>query len=262
MKDAIKYFHLGHVSLTAIVILALEQQVIGYGLVVIGLVTLLPAPSLFRRHMALIHVALAVLGSVEIGTTTKFPLGPIMGIALLLSVAGPYLYLRVRHNDHTIKFPFRSGTPWTRRDITYIFVIIFAAYLILPPMLRSADSYLNWVIDPGLWGWLESYIGLNMVGFWDELFFVSTVFALLKRHFPLWAANLGQATLFTSFLYVLGFQGWAPLVIFPFALSQGYMFNKTHSLTYVLAIHLTIDLILHLTLIELNHPEWINFIIT
>lgn len=248
--------------MTAITILALQQQVMGYLLVLVGLVALLQAPSVFRRHIALIYAALAILGSVEIGTTTKFPLGPIMGVALFLSVAGPYLYLRFRYNDHTIKFPLRSKTKWTRRDITYIFVIIFAAYLILPPMLRSGDSYLNWVIDPGLWGWIESYVGLNMVGFWDELFFVSTVFALLKRHFPLWAANLGQATLFTSFLYVLGFQGWAPLVIFPFALSQGYMFNKTHSLTYVLAIHLTIDLILHLTLIELNHPTWINFIIT
>lgn len=262
MKQYLQYFQLAWLSVATVLMLALELKLAGYVFIATGLGLLVFAQPEFRRHFVLIYFALAALCSVEIGTTTEFPLGLIMGIALVLAVAVPYFVLRYRHNDRTITFPFRSKTPWSKRDIAYIFISIIAAYLILPLMLRSGDSYLNWVIEPGLWNWVESYVGLNMVGFWDELFFVSTVFALYKKHFPLWAANIGQAVFFTSFLYTLGFQGWSPLVIFPFALSQGYMFNKTHSLTYVLAIHLTIDLILHLTLIELNHPDWINFIIT
>ena len=36
----------------------------------------------------------------------------------------------------------------------------------------------------------------------------SIVFALLRRHFPFWQANLLQAVVFVSFLWELGYRGW------------------------------------------------------
>ena len=56
------------------------------------------------------------------------------------------------------------------------------------------------------------FIGVNAVGLWDELFFICTAFALFRRHFPLWQANILQATIFVSFLWELGYQSWGPLL--------------------------------------------------
>ena len=45
------------------------------------------------------------------------------------------------------------------------------------------------------------FVGTNALGTWDELFFICTCFALLRRHLVDWQANLIQAVLFTSFLW-------------------------------------------------------------
>ena len=82
---------------------------------------------------------------------------------------------------------------------------------------------------------------MNAVGTWDELFFICTCFVLLRRHFPLWQANLLQAVIFVSFLWELGYRAWGPLLTIPFALLQGWLFAKTRSLGYVLTVHLLFD---------------------
>jgi hypothetical protein len=68
--------------------------------------------------------------------------------------------------------------------------------------------------------------------------------------------------MWTSFLYELGFRGWGPLLIFPFALSQGYVFKTTKSLLYIITVHLTIDFMLFLVLIHLHHPEHLRIFLT
>src|SRR5438105_3569702 len=128
-------------------------------------------------------------------------------------------------------------------------------------MLKSSGSYVNWTVDPGVSNLVRFFIGTNALGIWDELFFVSTVLGLLRRHLAFPIANLTQSILFTSFLYELGFRGWAFLVIFLFALVQGYIFKKTESLFYIITIHLTFDLILYLALIYTHHPSWMPIFI-
>lgn len=49
-------------------------------------------------------------------------------------------------------------------------------------------------------------------------------------------ANVLQAVLFTSFPFELGFQAWGPVMIHAFALVQGYIFQLTRSLTYVVCV--------------------------
>ena len=88
------------------------------------------------------------------------------------------------------------------------------------------------------------FIGVNAVGLWDELFFICTVFTLLRRHFPTVAGQSPQAMVFVSFLWELGYQSWGPLLTFPFALVQGYIFNRTRSLPYVVSVHLIFDCVL------------------
>jgi membrane protease YdiL (CAAX protease family) len=52
------------------------------------------------------------------------------------------------------------------------------------------------------------------------------------------------------------------VVIYLFTLLQGWVYYKTHSLLYVVAIHLAVDLILYLVLIYLYHPDWLSIFIT
>lgn len=216
----------------------------------------------FRRNIALVYGCAALLGLTPINTSTEFPHTLTMGIPIFLVVFGPYYISKYIYKNHLVRFPFGRGREWKKREVGYILFTAIVGFLILPPMLRSGNSFHNWEILPGTYNLLESYIGLNVVGIWDELFFVSTVLGIFRKHLSFWPANLAQAVFFTSFLYTLGFQGWCPAVIFPFALSQGYIFKKTDSLLYVLTIHLTLDLVLHLTLVYLHHPDWLPFFIS
>ncbi len=83
-----------------------------------------------------------------------------------------------------------------------------AGWLILPFYFITSGVYMNWpVVDtPDLIARL--FVGVGAVGIWDELFFICTVFALLRRHFPDWQANILQAIVFVSFLWELGYQAW------------------------------------------------------
>ena len=93
------------------------------------------------------------------------------------------------------------------------------------------------------------------MGTWDELFFICTCFALLRRHFPVWLANLLQATIFVSFLWELGYREWGPLLTVPFALVQGFLFARTGSLLYVLVVHLLFDAIVFMAIVHAHNPD-------
>ena len=116
------------------------------------------------------------------------------------------------------------------------------AVVLLPFYFISSGAYQNWpaVHEPD--AVIRLFIGVNAVGIWDELFFICTIFTLLCRHFPVWLANLLQATVFVSFLWELGYQSWGPLLTIPFALVQGAIFRMTRSLSYVVTVHLLFDL--------------------
>lgn len=185
-----------------------------------------------------------------------------MGIPLVLAIALPFIITRYLYKEKTIRFPFHHGRNWYKSEILYILITATIAYLLLPFYLRDTGAYLNWTVPTDPQGLFVLFLGTNGLGTWDELFFVSTVFAILRKHFPFPLANAAQAVLFTSFLFELGFTGWAPLVLYPFALSQGFIFKKTDSLLYVITIHLTLDLILYLALINAHHPGWLHIFFT
>jgi membrane protease YdiL (CAAX protease family) len=103
---------------------------------------------------------------------------------------------------------------------------------------------------------------VNAVGLWDELFFICTVFALLRRHFPMWTANLLQAVGFVSFLWELGYQSWGPALTVPFAVLQGYIFQRTRSLAYVVTVHLSFDLIIFMILVHAHTPALFDVFVT
>ncbi len=249
-------------SLATIVLVALQVKPLGFSLLALGLASLWLCRRDFAKNIALVWLAVGVLGLTPINTSTAFPHTLLMGVALFLTVFVPYYITRHLYKNKLVRFPFGHGREWKKKEIAYVGLTAVVTYLLLPFMLRATGSYHNWDIQPGAWNLAVSYVGLNIVAIWDELFFVSVVLGILRKFMPFWVANLTQAVIFTSFLYTLGFQGWSPILVYIFALSQGYIFKKTDSLLYVLTIHLTLDLVLHLTLVYLHYPTWLPFFIT
>lgn len=98
------------------------------------------------------------------------------------------------------------------------------------------------------------FVGVGAVGIWDELFFICTVFVLLRRHFHDATANVLQAIVFVSFLWELGYRAWGPALTIPFALLQGFIFLRTRSLAYVVTVHLLFDAVVFLVLVHAHNP--------
>ena len=208
--------------------------------------------------LALIAVGLTAMSLVPITTDISTEHMMVMGTAMILAVGIPYSVSRFITKDHAIRFPIRTGQPWTRAEKWYLPAVLVIGYALMPVYMIRTGVYTNWpaVSDPD--GIARLFLGTNVLGIWDELFFICTAFTLLRRHLPDWQANLLQAVLFTSFLWELGFHSWAPFFIFPFALLQARLFTVTKSLSYIVSVHLLFDFVLVLVLIHSHNREWID----
>lgn len=261
MKRIAEYTSALLLCLSSIFLIALQDKPTGWLLIGIGFLSLFLCRKDFSKYFTLLYVTILILGFTPITTDISYGHFLVMGVSLISVIAIPYFFSKYVYKDNFVQFKFHHGRKWYKTEVAYIFVTAIIAYGLLPFMLTHTGSYKNWVVEPGLENIITLFIGTNGLGILDELFFVSTVLGVLRRFFTFQFANIAQAVLFTSFLYELGFKGWAFIVIFIFALIQGYIFKKTESLFYVITIHLTLDFILFLALIELHHPEWINIFI-
>jgi len=184
-------------------------------------------------------------------------------LALGGAVVVPYLISRFVYRDGlhgrgAIRFPWRGGGKWTTFQWTWLVVVLALGWLILPFYFITSGVYTNWPVvnTPELIARL--FVGVGAVGIWDELFFICTVFVLLRRHFPMWVANVLQAIVFVSFLWELGYQAWGPFLTIPFALLQGFIFLKTRSLAYVVTVHLLFDAVVFLVLVHAHNPGMLD----
>jgi membrane protease YdiL (CAAX protease family) len=263
-KAPVKYAVVGALCAGALPLLALPQ-VEWLGWLILGAVTPFAAVHLrrqFGRHLLLLTAAIALLGLVPINTDISYGHMLTMGSVLVAVVAGPYLLSTQAFREQVITFPFRMGRRWSKREIGYVIFAGLGAYLLLPFYLADTGSYLNWRAELNPSHIIRLFIGTNALGIWDEIFFVGVCLALFRQHLPFPLANVAQAALWTAFLYELGFRGWGPLVIFPFAMSQGYIFKRSKSLLYIITVHLTIDFMLFLVLVHLHNPGYLRIFIT
>jgi len=216
------------------------------------------APSLVR-DLSLIAVGLLVVSAISLKAELDDLAMLRFALALGGAVAVPYALSRWVYRDGAdsragFRFPWRGGGRWTTCEGVWLAAVLVLGWLILPFYFITSGVYLNWpVVDtPALIARL--FVGVGAVGIWDELFFICTCFALLRRHFPFWQANALQAVVFVSFLWELGYQAWGPLLTIPFALLQGFIFMKTRSLTYVVSVHLLFDAVVFLVLVHAHNP--------
>src|SRR5262245_33533869 len=147
---------------------------------------------------------------------------------------------------------------FSKRDLIYTAISIPLSWLVI-------NAYF-FHLNPGLaahWMLPASYNlhavqrlvgGINCVGIWDELFFVNTVYGLLRGVFPARVANAAQAVVYTSVLYDMAFTGHGIWIVYIFALTQGVMFEKSRVLLWVLLVHLIVDLWLVLAILQWHYP--------
>ena len=179
----------------------------------------------------------------------------LMGAVLSGAVLGPWLVSRYLYRDDAVRFPMRRGEPWTRGEWAWLVFVLVAGWLILPGYFLGTGVYRNW---PAVTEWhemLRLFIGVNAVGIWDELFFICTVFTLLRRHFAFWPANLLTSVIFVSFLWELGYRSIGPLLTIPFALVQAVVFTRSRSLPFTVTAHLLFDAVVFLTIVHAHFPH-------
>ncbi|WP_394252055.1 CPBP family intramembrane glutamic endopeptidase [Arthrobacter pityocampae] len=249
------------VSLAGVVLLVLHQPLAGYGLLAAALAVAAAVDSALFRDLVLVAFGLTVMTLVPITTDISVEHMTVMGSAMILAVGVPYAVSRFVYRDHAITFPLRTGEPWTRTEKWYLPVVVLMGYALLPFYMLSTGVYTNWPAASEPAEIARLFVGTNGLGIWDELFFICTVFALLRRHLPMVQANLLQAVLFASFLWELGFTAWAPLFIVPFALLQAFIFTRTRSLSYIICVHLLFDLVLFLVLLHAHNRAWVDIFI-
>jgi hypothetical protein len=249
------------VSISGFVLFVLQQRIAGFGLLALALLLAAWIDAAVLRDLALIAVGLTAMSLVPVTTDISTEHMLVMGLGMVLAVGIPYVVSRFVFGDGAVRFPVLTGKPWTRAEKWYLPAVVVMGYAVLPVYMVNTGVYRNWpaVSDPE--GVARLFLGTNVLGIWDELFFICTVFALLRRHLPLAQANVLQAVLFTAFLWELGFRAWAPFFIFPFALLQALIFTRTKSLSYIVSVHLLFDFILFLVLIHAHNRAWIDIFI-
>jgi hypothetical protein len=247
------------ISASAVLLFALRLPVPGYAALAAALVVAVLVDRALFRDLLLIAVGLLIISTISVEANISYPNMALMGVVLSAAVAVPYLISRRAFGDRQVWFPIKTGQRWTTLERWYLVGVLLLGYLILPTYFIRSGAYLNWpsISAPDELGRL--FVGVGFVGIWDELFFICTVFALFRRHFSFWIANLLQMVIFVSFLWELGYQSWGPLLTIPFALLQGYTFSITKSLTYVVCVHLLFDLVVFLVLVHAHNREWLAF---
>jgi hypothetical protein len=250
---------LGAFCAAAVLLIALHWWVPGglsWGLALI-LALRDPEPA-FRRRVGVLLGCLLVLALAPIRTDTSNENFLALGSVFLAVVLVPYLILR-RTDPGVIRYIL-----WPRCfrwiDLFYVVISIplsWGAFLLYFNLVNP-NVPTHWVLPPlpqtePIW---RLFIGINLVGIWDELFFINTVYAVLRSMLPYRVANLGQAVVYTSVLYQMAFTGIGPVFIYIFALTQGAMFEESESLLYVILVHLIVDFFLVAGILHHYYPGY------
>lgn len=209
-----------------------------------------------RESLTVLLLCVLLLALAPIHTDTSPRHFVTLGVPFLAVIVGPWLYF------HRVA-PGELRWTWlprrlSKRDLAYTLVAAPLAWGVIQVYFFRLNPEL-----PTHWPLPTVYdadavrrlaIGINLVGVWDELAFVNTVYAVLRRAFPARVANLAQAVVYTAVLNDMAFTGHGAWIVYLFALTQGYMYEKSRVLLYVLIVHLIVDLFLVLAILQYHYP--------
>lgn len=217
--------------------------------------TFLARESTFQRRMGVLLGCILLLALAPISTETSNVKFLTLGLPFLLVVLLPALLMK-KTDPEVITFRL---LPEKFSKLEFFYTLLsaplayfaFKLYFTLSPEVPH-----NWVLpaEPNNESLLRLFVGINMVGIWDELFFVNTCFAVLRSIFPFWRANLGQSVVYVAVLYDMAFRGYGPFFVLFLAITQGIMFQRSRALIYVLVVHLIVDYFLFQAIVETYYP--------
>jgi len=216
-----------------------------------------PEPKV-RRRMGVLFACLMVLAVCDIQTSTT--VGNAIQLGLSFAFVSVFPAWQQRLGDPgVIRFRF-----WPQRwrwsvDAFYALLSVPLAWAVLKfYWWCNPELYTHWslpdTVDEG--EIRKLFLGINAVGIWDELFFVNTVFAMLRSLFPYRIANAFQAVVYASVLYDMAFTGIGPVILLAFAWTQGSMFERAENLFYVLFVHLVVDWFLVAAIVSSHYPGY------
>lgn len=207
-------------------------------------------------HMGILLGVVLMLSYAPINTDLSPRHFVTLGIPFFLALAVPAAILKWK-SPGTMDWRF-FPKKLHKRDIIYTLIAIPGSWAIIWLYFfhLSPELPTHWPLphprDPDV---VQRFIiGINCVGIWDELFFINTVYVLLRPLYPKRIANLGQAVVYTSVLYTMAFTGWGPVIIYLFALTQGIMFERARALVWVLLVHIIVDVFLVLAILHYHYP--------
>lgn len=215
-----------------------------------------------RRRLGMLLLTLLILGACDINPSLDNRNFLALGIAFTLVILIPYV-MQFWGDRGVIRYQFWP-THWRKHDVIYALLSIPLAWLVLRAyewgnlVLFDDELFRHWVLPPEPDETMirRLFIGINLVGIWDELFFINTAFALLRSLFRFQVANVLQAIIYTAVLYDMAFTGLGAVVVFAFALTQGSMFEKSEGLLWVLLVHLIVDYFLVAFIVQTYYPTY------
>jgi hypothetical protein len=211
----------------------------------------------FKRRMGVLLGCVALLAAAPIETDTSDRGFLVLGAFFFAVVLLPTLVLR-RTDPGVIRYQLFPRS-FRKLDLIYVAISIPLAWGVIQ---------FYWWINPSMptqWHLPEIrneeavwrlFTGINLVGIWDELFFVNTVFGVLRSLFPFRIANAAQAVVYTSVLFDMAFTGAGPVIVYIFAWTQGSMFEESDNLLYVLIVHLIVDFFLFTAIVHHYYPGY------
>ena len=221
-----------------------------------------PEPKL-RLRLGVLLGCVVVLAICDINPSLSNENFLQVGIPFTFVITVPALLLHLAGDRGIVRFRFWP-VHWRWQDVVYTVISIPLAWLVLRGyewgnlVLFDDPLFRHWTLppepDPGAIRRL--FVGINLVGIWDELFFVNTAFALLRSLFHFRVANAVQAVLYTAVLVDMAFTGCGVLIVFVFAWTQGAMFEKSESLLWVLLVHLIVDYFLVAFIVQTWYPDY------
>ncbi len=216
---------------------------------------LLDRDPALRRRMAVLLGVILVLALAPINTGTGNRHFLVLAGFFLAVLLAPALLLR-RSDPGVITWRILPRR-FRWRDVIYVLISIPLSWAVFLFYFRVNPGVpYHWVL-PALPFREESWrliVGINLVGIWDELFFINTVYALLRSVYPRRPAIAAQGVVYASVLTTMAFTGLGPFLVYLLALTQGAMYEGSRSLIYVLLVHLIIDVFLVAAILHAHYP--------
>lgn len=234
-----------------------ERALFGWVLLALGLAVAAAGNRRLAADLLPTASGIAILGLLPV--IGFAPAGAALFAALLgLAVVVPWFVSRFLTRRDAVSFAWSDGWPWSRARLWVLLAVPVAGVLVLAPYLVFAGGHEFWPPFRGASGAVTLALGILALGLWEELFFIGVVASSLRPHLAAWAAIALRVMVAVPLLWSWGFQGLGPWIIAAFSVFQGWLWERTRSLSYVIAVHLAFDLALIASLLWARYPGWLD----